>query len=185
LGEETMNIFEAHNQGLKAISEGDTFYEQWGSGTYIVAGVFQRPCHLLDVRQIQDKIPYLFGLLKKNKKGWWPKGICGYYAIPIYISDAFDQTVIEWVHSRPTYRYAMWHEPVLYNRVCNVAEMNKSWGLYCAAFRIFLFEVIFLALQGLSQKNGHTQFPFVNGQTVQIEKGTQPAISAHSATPRR
>lgn len=168
-----MPIFEAHNLGLKATTEGDTFHEQWVSGTYIVAGVFQRPCHFLVVRQIQDQIPRLFELLRRNKKAWWPKGICAYYAIPIYISDNFDQTVIDWVHSRPKYRYAMWHEPVLYDRVRNIAEINNVWGLYCAAFRTFLFEVILTALHGLSQKEGHTDLPLLNGKTVKIEEDAQ------------
>lgn len=168
-----MSIFEAHNLGLKAEPEGDTYHEQWVSGTYIVAGVFQRRPARISVQEIQSDAPRLFDLLKTNKRARWPKGICGYYAIPIYTCDVLDAAVVDWVHSRPKYRYAMWHEPILYDRDRNIAEMNAGWRLYGAAFRVFLFEVIFTALNGLAKKDGHPTFPQVNGEQVRIEEGGQ------------
>jgi hypothetical protein len=164
-----MSIFEQHNLGLKATPDGDTYHEQWVAGTYIIAGVFHRPCQNLDVRHIQNQIPDLFHQLKKEKKGIWPKGISAFYAIPIYTSDGFDPDVVDWVHARPKYRYAMWHEPVLYDWILNKAEMNTSWGLYGAAFRIFLFEAIYTALRVKSLHEGHTEFPLVNGEKTKIE----------------
>jgi len=159
--------------GLKAKPEGDTYHEQWVSGTYIVAGVFQRKTARISVQEIQSDAPRLFDLLKVNKKAIWPKGICGYYAIPIYSCEVLDAGAVDWVHSRPKYRYAMWHEPVLYDRGRNVAEMNADWRLYGAAFRVFLFEAIFTALNGLAKKEGHPTFPQINGERVNIEEGGQ------------
>lgn len=76
---------------------------------------------------------------------------------------------MNWVHSRPKYRYAMWHEPVVYDRGRNVAEMNANWRLIGSAFRVFLFESIFTALNGLSEKEGYSTFPRVNGEQVDVE----------------
>jgi hypothetical protein len=165
-----MSIFEQHNLGLKATPVGDTFYEQWVAGTYIVAGVFHRHCQNLDVRHIQEQTPELFHHLRQHKKGLWPRGISAFYAIPIYTSDGFDAAVVDWVHARPKYRYAMWHEPVLYDRKLNNAEMNSSWGLYGAAFRIFLFEAVYTALRVKSQHEGHAEFPLVNNEIIKIEE---------------
>lgn len=178
-----MTIFEKHNLGLEAIPRGDTFHEQWVSGTYIVSGVFQLPCHRLDLRDIQEQIPRLFEALRKTKSGWWPKGICGYFAIPIYTADTFEQTVVEWVHSRPKYKYAMWHEPVLYDRVRNVVEMNNSWGNDGSAFRIFLFDVIHKALHGLARKERHATFPLVNGRGIAVE--LSPCVAEQGHDPNR
>lgn len=168
-----MSIFEAHNLGLKATPEADTYHEQWVSGTYLVAGVFQRKHLLIGVPQIEAEAPRLFTLLKAHKNARWPKGICGYYAIPIYTCDSLDSSAVDWVHSRPKYRYAMWHEPVLYDRRQNIAEMNAKWRIHCSAFREFLFEVIFTALNGLARKEGHPAFPQVNGEQINIEGGGQ------------
>jgi hypothetical protein len=64
----------------------------------------------------------------------------------------------------------MWHEPVLYDRVRNMAEMNATWRLYGSVFRVFLFETIFAALSELAKKQGHSVFPQVNGEQVRVEK---------------
>ena len=166
-----MSIFETHNLGLRAAPEGDTHHEQWVAGTYIVAGVFQRKRASISAWDIEADVPRLFDLLKANKKSRWPRGICGYYAIPIYTCDSRDAAAVDWVHSRPKYRYAMWHEPVLYDRGRNVAEMNAAWGLHGSAFRVFLAEVIFTALHGLARKEGHATFPRVNGEQISIVEG--------------
>lgn len=161
-----MSIFQVHNTGLVAVPEGDTFYEQWVSGTYVVAGVFRRSVDSLTVDEMRDNIPAWFDLLKHNKHARWPRGICGYYAIPVYTGASFDQSVVDYVHKRPKHRYAMWHEPVLYNRVANTAETNMSWRLYGRAFRLFLFESIVAALLGLHREHGHTDYPLVNGEVI-------------------
>jgi hypothetical protein len=168
-----MSIFDKHNRAMTVTPDGDTYYEQWVSGTYIVAGVFHRKCHTIEATQIQENIPKLFEFLKANKKGRWPKGICAYYAIPIYTCDHLDANAVEWVNARPKYRSAMWHEPVLYDRNHNIAEMNARWGLFCSAYRAFLFEVFTLALQGLSKREGHALFPQINGEVIVFEEQGQ------------
>ena len=165
-----MNIFQIHNTGLSAAAEGNTFHEQWISGTYIVAGVFQIPVNSLSTVELNANIPHWFDMLASSKKAWWPRGICGYFAIPIYACPFFDQPVIDLVHNRPKYRYAMWHEPVLYDFRANTAQTNANYGLYCSAFRFFLFETIITTLYGLHQKYGHREFPKVNGRTTTIEE---------------
>ena len=162
-----MSIFQVHNTGLVVAPAGDTFYEQWVSGTYIVAGVFRRFVDSLTVDEIRGHAPAWFDLLKRNKQARWPRGICGYYAIPIYTGGSFDQAVVEWVHKRPKYRYAVWHEPVLYDHVANAAETNMNWGLYGRAFRLFLFESILAALIGLHREHGHTDSPTLNGKAME------------------
>jgi hypothetical protein len=156
-----MGVFQSHYKGLPAASEGDTYHEQWVAGTYIVSGVFQRRCYVT-VEQLDHDIPQFFQLLRQNKRAIWPRGICGYYAIPIYTADRFQQTVIDWVHRRPQYKYAMWYEPVLYDRVHNIAQTRASWGRNGEAFRAFLFGIISAALDALRRHEGHAELPRVN-----------------------
>jgi hypothetical protein len=159
-----MSIFESHYTGPVITEDGDNFHEQWVSGTYIVAGVFIRRCSCLSISQIGEEIPHLFELLCINKQAWWPRGICAYYAIPIYTSNEFDPATVDWVHTRPEYKYAMWHEPVLYDRKRNTAEIYLAEGLCRLAFRVFLREVIYGALRAVSQREGYSDFPAVNRQ---------------------
>ncbi len=149
----------------------DAYHEQWVSGTYIVAGIFLRRSESIRSGQIQSDISGFFDLLKKKRKRRWPRGICAYYAIPVYICDKLDFNAVKWVHSRPRYRYAMWHEPVLYDRHNNLAEMNAAWGLYSSSFRSFLSNLIFAALSELADHEGHVSFPQTNGKQIEFGKG--------------
>ena len=178
-----MSIFQIHNTGLSATPEGNTFHEQWVSGTYIVAGVFQNPVASISISEINANIPRWFDILASNKNAWWPRGICGYMAIPVYASHSFDNTVLDLVRNRPKYKYAMWHEPVLYNFHENSVHMNTKLGLYGSAFRIFLFESILTALYGLHHKYGHKSFPIVNGETINIENKPNHTPSGNPAPP--
>lgn len=161
-----MGLFQFHNGALVATPEKDAHYEQWVSGTYIVAGVFHRRVDGLTTDGIRDCIPGWFDLLRSRKKAWWPRGICGYYAMPIFTGPAFVTPVVDWVHNRPKHRFAMWHEPVLYNHVANTAETYMNWGLFGRAFRLFVFESILAGLLGLHRQYGHAEFPSVNGNVI-------------------
>lgn len=163
-----MALFERHNLGLHASATGDSIHEQWVSGTYVVAGVFQQHCEHVQLRQIVERIPHYFESLRLQKKAIWPRGICGYYTIPIYSVEHFDDDALRWVRSRPSYRYAMWHEPVLYDWRSNRAEMNRQWGINGSAFRIFLYEVIASALVNLMRHYDHAERPTLNGDRLTI-----------------
>jgi len=68
------------------------------------------------------------------------------------------------------YRYALWHEPVLYDRTLNKVDIYSSWGLYGAAVRVFLFEAIYTAMHAKAQHEGHVEYPLVNNEIITIEK---------------
>lgn len=140
--------------------------ERWISGTYIVSGVFIIPVNRIGENALQDNLSALFSTLQEKRSRKWPRGICGYYAIPIYVGKGFSSDVVQWVQSRPKYRYAMWHEPVLYDRSENVAFMNTRWGKYGLAFREYLAERTFSSLATIVKNDNHSVFPVVNGQRI-------------------
>ena len=129
-----------------------TFFERWVSGTYLVSGVFPMERNKLTVQEMKSDIPLLYSSLKLNKKARWPKGICGYYVIPLYIADSFDNDVVNWVHTLHKYRWAIWHEPVLYCKVDNTAHHRNDYGLYGRNFRPDLFSILRKALTAVSNR---------------------------------
>lgn len=141
--------------------------ERWVSGTYIVSGVYTILADRFEENVLQDNLPALFSTLRERRVRKWPRGICGYYAIPIYVGKGFSMDVVRWVQNRPKYRYAMWHEPVLYNCAENEAFTNAKWGLYGIAFRDYLGEQIFSSLASIAKNDGHSCFPRVNGQLIE------------------
>ena len=143
--------------------------EKWVSGTYIVSGVFDISGEGNSLEDIQGNIACLFSYLQKKRRRKWPRGIAGYFAIPIYSGDQFSIPLIDWVQNRPKYRYAMWHEPVLYNRCANAAIMNTVWGLAGRTFRDFFAENAFAGLAELAANAGADSFPSVNGQRVEYQ----------------
>ena len=141
--------------------------ERWISGSYIVSGVYTIPVSRVDENVLQNNLPALFSRLREKRVRKWPRGICGYYAIPIYIGNCFSLDAVQWVQSRPKYRYAMWHEPVLYDRAKNLAFTNTKWGMYGLAFREYLSERTFDSLAYLAKSDNHRTFPSVNGQIIE------------------
>ena len=141
--------------------------ERWISGTYIVSGVYTIPVSRIGMNVLQDNLHNLFSMLREKRARKWPRGICGYYAIPIYVGNSFSLDVVQWVQSRPKYRYAMWHEPVLYDRAENVAFMNTKLGMYGLAFREYLAERTFTSLANIARNDNHSSFPSVNGKIIQ------------------
>ena len=141
--------------------------ERWVSGPYVVSGVFTIPVSRIGKNALQDNQNNLFSMLREKRVRKWPRGICGYYAIPIYIGNCFSLDAVQWVQSRPKYRYAMWHEPVLYDRAKNLVFMNTKWGMYGLAFREYLSERTFASLAYLAKSDNHRSFPSVNGQIIE------------------
>ncbi len=143
-----------------------TFLEQWVSGTYIVTGVFPTTCHTLTLDDIAQSIPSLYSTVKLHKKSFWPRGICGYYLIPVYITSSPEQPTIEWIHVRHPYRWGVWHEPLLYNHLDNTAHMRTDYGLANSAYREYLFNIFGATFQAISQEFGFDFPNRINGLEV-------------------
>jgi len=144
------------------------FSEQWLRGTYLVSGVFPIQKSGLTIRDIIEQIPALYDETISHKRAIWPRGICGYFLVPIYISDSFDELVQNWVRSYHRYRWAIWHEPLLYNKHDNVVYMRSDYGTHGAAFRPYLAKIIGSALTTITHKY-HMSFPRKkNGDALQI-----------------
>jgi hypothetical protein len=152
---------------IEVDSNNPTFLERWVSGTYLVSGIFPIEKDLLTVEQITAQIPSLYSSTKSNKQTKWPRGICGYYLIPIYIAEAFNQNVIDWVHSSHPYRWAIWHEPILYCNGDNSAHLRKDYGIYGQSFRPYLFNIIKNALFAVAGRFNHRFPEKLNGQIVE------------------
>ncbi|MGD1087350.1 MAG: hypothetical protein ABR955_01305 [Verrucomicrobiota bacterium] len=145
-----------------------TFLAQWVSGTYLVSGVFPIESNSLTTQQVVLKIPSLYLAAKSSKLAKWPRGICGYYLIPVYIADFFDESVVAWVHSYHFFRWAIWHEPVLYCKADNTAHSRNDYGLRGKAFRVYLSNVMGGALKTVASRFNF-EFPEkINGRKVDL-----------------
>jgi hypothetical protein len=154
-------------------AEHPTFVERWIVGTYIVAGVFPTEGRSLTVESLVAQIPSFYNATRSHKRAIWPRGICGYFLIPIYIAESFDTDVIEWVHSYHPYRWAIWHVPVLYNSTDNSVDnraygksRSDKWG-YGSFFWPYLESIIGTGLRAVSHRFGYELPETVNGKTVQ------------------
>ena len=122
------------------------FIEGWMRGTYIVAGIFAIPSQALTVTEVQRNIPTLYEATKRSKRGWWPRGLSGMFLFPFYLGVGFEPAVIEWVQRRRPYRWAIWHEPVLYDITHNAVWMRSDYGHFGSAFHPLVFELYRRAL---------------------------------------
>lgn len=179
-----MTAAATHNVQFTVDSDRPTFLEQWVAGTYLVSGVFPIDGNSLAVDQVMARVPALYAATKSQKRIRWPRGVCGYYLMPIYVSDSFDARVIEWVHSYHRYRWAIWHEPVLYCRADNTGHTRADYGLYGSAFRGYLVNLVGAAFCSVSLRCGH-EFPCkINGKSVESDKA-EPFTSANGGQARR
>jgi hypothetical protein len=152
---------------LKIDATRPTFFEQWVSGTYLVSGVFPIESNSLNIPQVVSKIPLLYSELKSSKQANWPRGICGYYLIPIYIVDSLDESVIAWVQSYHSYRWVIWHEPILYCKTDNTSYLRNDYGHRGSAFRNYLSNVISETLKTVSSRFNF-EFPTINGRKIDL-----------------
>ena len=150
-------------------------------GTYIVAGIFAVPCDTVTVTQIREAIPVLYSATKKAKRGWWPRGISGMFLLPCYVGTDFGREQIEWVQRRHPFRWAIWHEPMLYDIHRNAVWMRKDYGLYGRAFRPLVVDVHRRALKAIAELI-HQPFPdFINGIPTSNERQTEPSPGTYSS----
>ncbi len=103
--------------------------EGWMRGTCVVAGIFAIPSEVATVSDLQRNIPLLHATAKAAKRGWWPRGMSGMFLFPFYLGTHFDPEVIAWVQQHWRYRWAIWHEPVLYDIAQNSVWMRSTTGI--------------------------------------------------------
>jgi hypothetical protein len=152
----------------KVTAEGQ-FIEGWMRGTYVVAGIFAIPSESLTITELQRNIPTLYDAASKAKRAWWPRGLCGTFLFPFYIGLAFDPAVIEWVQRRRPYRYAIWHEPVLYDVDRNAVWMRSDYGQFGSAFHPMVFELYRRALALIAGRIQKPRPDFINGVSTTIK----------------
>ena len=147
------------------------FIEGWMRGTYIVAGIFAIPTDTLDVPALKAHIPLLYEGTKQAKRGWWPRGVAGTYLFPFYLAPRFSPEVTSWVQRRHPYRWAIWHEPMLYDISRHAVTMRGDYSLFGSAFYPLVGALYLRALKAISLRLGR-QFPdFINGRAT----GGRPA----------
>ena len=149
------------SQGVTAEAQ---LIEGWMAGTYIVAGVFAIPVESLTIAEVQRKIPTLYEVTSGAKREWWwPRGLCGTFLFPFYIGSAFNPALIEWVQRRRPYRYAIWHEPVLYDIRQNAVWMRSDYGHFGSAFYPLVFRLYRRALTLIASRLQKAKPDFING----------------------
>ena len=146
---------------------GFSLEEKWVSGTYIISGLFSISGDGFDPETLTRNLPTLFSHLQQCRRWKLPRGICGYFAIPIYCSEKFSSSLIHWVQNRPKYRYAMWHEPVLYDLSHNEAYTSSFGAQSGAAFRSFVVNRQCSALAEIAKNMGIDSYPSVNGTFIE------------------
>lgn len=151
-----------------------TFLERWVAGTYLVTGIFPTDGRELTIERMIAAIPSLYTTTRANKQARWPRGLCGYFLVPIYTAPSFDPGVIEWVHSFHPYRWVIWHVPVLYHTATNAVDKrvygdprSDKYHHYGSTFRPYLENVIGSALRAVARPFGHQLPETVNGQPTQ------------------
>lgn len=139
----------------------DSVSEQWVSGTYIVSGVFTIPCASLTIDDVESNRSALYEAVNSARRGRWPRGIRGTYLFPVYISGRFDEEVIRWVQRRRPYKWAIWHEPLLFDTFWNILWRRADYGSYGSAFRSHILEIQRQAMIEIANSVGNP-FPEIN-----------------------
>ena len=158
-----MNASETENALARGFAADARFIEGWMRGTYVVAGIFAIPSDAITVHDIQHNIPTLYATTKKAKRGWWPRGISGMFLFPFYLSTDFQPDIVAWVQRRQPYRYAIWHEPVLYDISRNAVWMRSDYGHFGSAFHPLVFDLYRRALPLIAQRIQKPIPDFING----------------------
>jgi hypothetical protein len=135
-------------------------------GTYVVAGIFAIPSETLTVQEIQRNIPTLHDATKLAKRGWWPRGLSGMFLFPFYIGRGFEPDVIEWVQRRKPYRWAIWHEPVLYDIARNAVWMRSDYGHFGSAYYPLVFRLYHRALTLIAERIQKPKPDSINGKVT-------------------
>lgn len=137
--------------------------EGWMRGTYVVAGIFAISSDATTITGIKENIPDLYTATKTARRRCWPRGIAGTFLFPFYLSCHFPSETIDWVQKRRPYRWAVWHEPVLYDTTRNSVWMRSDYGQFGSAFYPLVFELYGRALTLIAQRLNRPCPDFING----------------------
>lgn len=140
--------------------------EGWMRGTYIVAGIFAIPSERITIPDIQSNIPDLYDSTKEDRRGRWPRGIAGTFLFPFYLGADFSPDQIDWVQHRQAYRWAIWHEPVLYDISENAAWMRSDYGHFGSAFYPLVFDLYRRAFTVIAERLQRPQPDYINGHRI-------------------
>ena len=158
-----MNATETDNSLARGFSADARFIEGWMRGTYVVAGIFAIPSEAVTVTELQSNIPTLHAATKKAKRGWWPRGVSGMFLFPFYLGTHFEPAAIKWVQRRQSYRWAIWHEPVLYDIAQNAVWMRSDYGHFGSAFYPLVFDLYRRGLTLIAERLQKPIPDFING----------------------
>ena len=166
-----MNATETDNSLARGFSADARFIEGWMRGTYVVAGIFAIPSEAVTVTELQSNIPTLHAATKKAKRGWWPRGVSGMFLFPFYLGTHFEPAAIKWVQRRQSYRWAIWHEPVLYDIAQNAVWMRSDYGHFGSAFYPLVFELYRRGLTLIAERLQKPIPDFINGLPTNTRNG--------------
>lgn len=137
--------------------------EGWMRGTYVVAGIFAIPAAELTVADLNTNIQDLYSSTKVARHGRWPRGIAGTFLFPFYLGQGFAPELIERVQRRHSYKWAIWHEPVLYDIRENAAWMRSDYGHFGSDFHPLVFDLYRRAFTLIAERLQKAQPDYING----------------------
>jgi hypothetical protein len=135
------------------------FAERWFAGTYIVSGTFFLDGSGLTSVQLHADIEPLYHEVQKKKIAMWPRGLAGFFIIPIYCAPEFADEVLVSVHRRLPFRWAIWPEPLLYCTSDNSVALREDFGLHGSAFHPYLAQLFAIGLGEVAAHFGHGTAP--------------------------
>jgi len=139
---------------IAAIDE-PQFAERWFGGTYIVSGTFILEGRDITPARISEDIDPLYRETARSKRARWPRGLTGFFIIPIYCAPSFGEEVLACVRTRLPFRWAIWPEPMLYDTSRNAVTSREDFGLHGAAFRPYLNHLFETGLTRAATLFGH------------------------------
>ena len=78
--------------------------------------------------------------------------------------EKFSSEQIEWVQHHHPYRWAIWHEPVLYDISENAVWMRADYGHFGSAFYPLVFDLYRRSFTVIAERLQRPQPDFINGR---------------------
>lgn len=135
------------------------FAEKWHAGTYVVSGTFFRDGTNAEPEHVVSCTRELYSQTRANQKVRWPRGIAGYFIIPVLCASRFSPEMEEWARSHHRYKWAIWLEPILYDTNQNMILMRGDFGSYGSAFYPHLGTLFTRAVMRAGGHFGHEAPP--------------------------
>jgi len=135
------------------------FAERWFAGTYVVSGTFFLDGAAVTSSHVESDIEPLYREVRRSKKAMWPRGLAGFFVIPIYCAAGFDDEIRGWIRSRHSFAYAIWPEPLLYETSQNSVIFREDFGARGSAFYPYLSQLFGIGLNRAAAHFGHSSPP--------------------------